>query len=625
MTTKKNTRVSSGLLAIIISVLFFSALTPAPLGTAAFAAARRDIPPGLTMSKPVYPVLASIQVTQAGGNLLKVRLRGFDMPLPRVASAPGEARLALQWDGARFPEAVDVKDWWNGYDWDVISLGGKTSDAWWKQYELPLLSRIIAEPVDLDSVRLIFVTTKPMVVERIDGIAGADDISITLKVFEPEKIPAPLPPPKVYQKGDPMSIKAPVTLQLRDAEIKSVFRMLADLQKLNLLLDPSVPDMTVTFSFNGVPYNEAFAYLLRMSDLSYSVTGGMLVVGRPESLGRTLGTEYTKSYRMSYAIDDSGAMRSDLTGTLTGLISLSKPPVLDPRTRELYITATEEQHREISDILERLDHPGRQVMIEARILSVEDNAAQELEAIISTVYDEWLATFAGGRLRTAYNESSTHIYDAEDQLKIPAAPGITPSDHPTFDNILLDGGMRLLSAGLNVLESKDKIKNIANPNVITIDGKEAHVEITDNVRYLSGYDQNGNPIYATVTSGPRMTFLPVIGRDDVMTIRIDMATGIVTGTGSAGLPSTQDQMVTTTVRVRDGEPFVVGGLFQDAKSSGRFRVPVLGYIPLLGNLFTIRNETHKKWEIAMVVIPHILDVPNSEIPTSVLKRTSMLP
>jgi type IV pilus assembly protein PilQ len=592
---------------------------------AALAAARRDIPPGLAITRPVHPVIASIQVTQMGDNTLKVRLRGFEMPLPRAASAPGAARLTLQWDGARFPESVDANDWWNGYDWDVITLGGKESDSWWKQYELPLLNRIIAEPVDEDSVRLTFVTTQPVVVDRIDGIAGADDISVMLRIFEPEKAPEPAPIPKQYQKGDPMGIKAPVTLQLRDAEIKSVFRMLADLQKLNLLLDPSVPDMTVTFSFSGVPYNEAFAYLLRMADLSYSVTNGMLVVGRPESLGRTLGTEYTKSYKLSYAIDDAGSLRGDLTGTLTGLVSLSKAPTLDPRTRELYITATEEQHAEINEILKKLDHPGRQVMLEARIFSVKDGAEQELEALVTTIYNQWLAVFSSNHgLRAGYNAVNPGGIELEDSFTIPMGGG-TLGGTSTIKDLYLDAGIKLLSAGLSALEKKDMGKNIANPRVITIDGQEANVSITANYRYVSGSDANGNPSYGQVTTGPQMTFLPVIGRDDVITIKINISTGEITRypSGYNVPPETADQSVTTTVRVRDGEPFVVGGLFQDIKSAGRSRMPVLGYIPLLGNLFTYRKENHERSEIAMIDIPHILDVPNTDIPTSELKKSSM--
>jgi type IV pilus assembly protein PilQ len=172
---------------------------------------------------------------------------------------------------------------------------------------------------------------------------------------------------------------------------------------------------------------------------------------------------------------------------------------------------------------------------------------------------------------------------------------------------------------LSALESKGKGKTIANPSVITIDGHEANVAITQSITYVSGTDQNGNPAYSTLTAGPQMTFLPVIGRDGVITIKINLQTGSIDGfSGSVNtglVPRTSEREVTTTVRVRDGEPFVVGGLFQDNKSSTRSRVPVLGYLPLLGNLFTTTNESHNKTEVAMIVIPHILDVPNTDIPT----------
>jgi type IV pilus assembly protein PilQ len=625
--TAERIKISLAFLALIM-VLSFSSSSHVPFGTAAFAAARRDIPPGLTLTEPTYPVLAGIQAQQMGDSSLQIGIRGFNLPLPRAASAPGEARLVLQWDGARFPQTGDKNDWWAGYDWDVITIHGRETNSWWKQYDLPLLNRIIAEPVDEDSLRLTFVTTKPVAIENITGIAGADELLIILEELEPEKAPEPPARPKAYEKGDPMAINAPVTLQLRDAEIKSVFRMLADMQKLNLLLDPSVPDMAVTFSFNAVPYSEAFAYMLRMADLSYSVTKGMLVVGRPESLGRTLGTEYTKSYRMSYAIDDSGALRSDLTATLTGLISLSKPPVLDPRTRELYVTATDEQHREISDILERLDHPGRQVMLEARLFSVNDDATQDLEAVISAIYDQWLATFSGGRLNAGYFSGKNYETSGGLELDGDVMP-VAPPGFGTLEGAILNTGQEVLSAGLTALETKGKGKTIANPSVITIDGQEANVAITQTVTYVSGSTPNGDNEYSSRSVGPQMTFLPVIGRDGVITIKISLQTGSIdgfTGTVATGIvPQTSEREVTTTVRVRDGEPFVVGGLFQDVKSSSKNRVPVLGYLPLLGNLFTTTSESHRKTEIAMIVIPHILNVPNSDVPSSVLKKTSALP
>jgi type IV pilus assembly protein PilQ len=611
-------------------VLLAAAVSPWSPAEAA-SRKRTEIPPGLTMSSKdasIYPILAAINVSQMGGNMLRIRFRGFELPIPRAASAPGEAKLVLQWDGARFPQITDKKDWWSDYDWDVmldlLSVDGKTTNSWWKQYDMPLLNRVNAEPIDEDSVRLTFTTSQPVVIERVEGIAGADELTVVLKTYEPDKPPVPAEKPRQYEKGDPMGIKSPVTLQLRDAEIKSVFRMLADMQKLNLLLDPSVPDMTVTFSFNAVPYSEAFSYLLRMADLSYSVQSGMLVVGRPESIGKTLGTEITRAYKLSYAVDEAGQLRGDLTGTLTELVSLSKSPAIDARNREIYITATEEQHKEVAAVLEKLDHPGKQVMLEAKIFEVTDNGRQDLQTLVTGVYDSWIASFTDSGLSLGYNYSNRGFENGDD-WSLPIGGSLGGS--PVYENPIINGAERTLMAGLRALEEKRKGKTLANPSIIALDGQAATVDLRQNLKYVSGVDSNGNIQWGDAPSGPLITFTPIVGRDGIVTINIQVETGTMTlvaaGMG-AQAPQTTSRKVQTMVRVRNGEPFVVGGLYEDAKSNSKVRIPVLGYIPLLGDLFKYNNTTHNKSEVAIIVIPYILDIPDNKIDTFDLKKMSNL-
>jgi len=595
------------------------------LGRMAEASVRRDIEPWLTVGHPeeVKPVLAAIQVSQFGGTMLRVRIRGFEMPHPHAVSAPGDARLVLRWDGARFPQSTDKRDWWDDYDWDVLSVGGAGVNTWWKQYDLPLLNRVIVEPADADGMVMTLITTRPMEIDRIQGVPGADDVLLLLKAYEPERPPVPVEPPRTYGPGDPMGMNAPVTLQLRDAELKSVFRMLADMQKLNLFLDPSVPDMSITFSFNGVPYSEAFRYLLRAAGLDYRVQNGMLIVARPESLVRVLGNEVTRSYRLSYAVDDNGQVRSDLTAALTGLISLPQPPVLDATNRELYVTTSPEQHREVAALLERLDMPGRQVMLEARIFEVSDAGKQDLETLVTGVYNHWVASFTGGGgLSAGYNYTNM-AWESDASWNLPMGGSIGGS--PSISSFPMEG-TKLLSAGLNALETKGVGKNLANPSVITLDGQVADIDLSSSVSYVSGVDSNGNPNISTISVGPRLNFLPVVGRDGVVTIRITIEAGEIIRFRSGGMgaevPETSNRRVETTVRVRNGEPFVVGGLFQENKSQSRNRIPVLGYIPLLGDLFTLRSEVHNKSEVAIVVIPYILNIPDGTIETFDMRRIS---
>ncbi|MDR1885334.1 MAG: hypothetical protein LBQ56_03605 [Synergistaceae bacterium] len=583
-----------------------------------------DLEPYLTKDTVIEPVLAGIQVLQVGGDKILLRVRGFKIPQPRAVTAPGESQLILQWDEVRFPQSTDKRDWWDDFEWDILRLPLKPKrNEWWKQYDFPLISRINVEEFDETSMRMIFSTSKPMVVENVEGIPGTDTLSVMLKAYEepaPEKVERAV----VYPKGDPMAIKAPVTLKLNDADVKSVFRMLAEMQKLNLLLDPSVPDMTITFSFTSIPFNEAFSYLLRAADLHYALVGSTLVVGKQESLGRTLGREVVRAYRLSYAIDDSGAVNGDLTAALTGLIPLSTTPTLDQRNRTIYVTATPEQHEEVAALLEKLDHPGRQVMIQAKIVQVNDNASQELETLVSAVYEQWLLNFSGGRLSGGYVYGSAP-FEATD-IGIPI-PGATAGTTETLGDIALDSGLQLLSAGLSALESNGKGKVIAHPSVITIDGKQARVALTQDMMYASGVDSNGNTTFSTVSSGPTLDFTPNIGRNGVITINLNISTGDVLGFRAAGngaqTPETTTRSVTTQVRVRNGEPFVVGGLYQETKTNDRSRIPVLGYIPLLGDLFTRRTDTHIKTEVAMIVIPYILDIPNENISTYDLIKSSL--
>jgi type IV pilus assembly protein PilQ len=464
------------------------------------------------------------------------------------------------------------------------------------------------------------------VIDSVEGLSGSDNMMIVVKAYRPPKPEAAPVKPALHGKGDPLGIKTSVTLQLRDADLKSVFMMLADTQKLNLFLDPSVPDMTIpSIIFNGIPFNEAFSYLLRVAELSYSVTGNTLVVGKTESLGALLDKNITRGYTLGYAIDTSGQLRADVTAALTGLVPLAKPPTIDSRNRTLYVTATEEQHREIAEVLEKLDAPGKQIMIQARIVEVTDGAQQELQQVISAVYDRWLMNFSSGGVRVGFNQSN-RPFDSVN-MNLPVGGTTLGDGQAVVSNTDVNGAERTLMVGLNALESGNKGKVLAHPSVIAIDGQEARVSLTTNMTYSSGTDTNGNQSFSEVEVGPQLSFTPTVGRDGWVTIKVQIETGnivrmISTGYG-AETPETTTRRVETVVRVRNGEPFAVGGLYQETKTSGRNRIPVLGYIPLLGDLFTTRNDRHNKSEVAMIIIPYILDITDEGIKTFDLQKPQL--
>ncbi|GHV27790.1 hypothetical protein FACS1894167_03430 [Synergistales bacterium] len=573
-----------------------------------------EVPPDVTsMPGKPSPIIAGVSVQPIGDSAIQIRLRGREMPLPRPVSAPGADVLVIRFDGVKFPQVTDKRDWWEDYEWDVLRLAPPATDKWWKEYpDYFVLNRITAEPVGENGMKLSFTSSKPLVIDTVKGLAGNDTLTIVLKAYTPPVVTEPKAK-LLSLPNDPMSVKTPFTLNLKDADTKSVFRLLAEFRKYNLLLDPSVPEMIIpAINFRGIPFNEAFAYLLRMTDLNYSMNGNTLIIGKPESLGKTLGREVVRSYRITYAVDKEGKLLPNLTASLTGLVSLSKPPVADDRNRTIYVTATPDQHEEVAAILKKLDHPGRQVMLQARVVEVSDGAAQELESLVGMVYDQWLLNFSGGRLNFGYNYSNKTFEPSE--AVIPMGGGVGTDGTPVYwTDMIMDASWKGLTAGINAMESDGKAKTLAHPSIITLDGEKATVSMQTSTPYRTGVDSNGNSTYSTIETGPKLDFTPVIGRDGVITIRVNISAGPapqLVGSANDQVPVTSHRDVETIVRVRNGEPFVVGGLYQDVKNSERRRVPILGYIPLLGDLLTYRTDTHTKTEAAIIVIPYILDVPD---------------
>jgi type IV pilus assembly protein PilQ len=575
----------------------------------------------------INSIIEGLRITQLGTYEVVLELRGTKMSYPVQIDDPSAAAV-LDWSGIRFPRDTDKKDWWDEYGWSVLRIDLKKSDEWWQKYDLPLVQRIQVLSNDKNGLRMIVTGEKPLKIKKIYGMPGSDTLKIQLKAETPDIVPPQPKPPRPKVQGDPMGMYSPVTLELRDVSVREVFRMLADLRGLNLVLDASVPDTNMTFSFKKAKFSEVFAYILRMNNLTYSLMGNTLVVGTAESIGKTLGKNVTKGYKLAYG--DTGKMPA----IIMGLVPLPNPPVVDERLRTLYITATPEQHREIEALMNRIDHPGKQVMLEARLIEISDGAEQDIETMINAVYKGWLFSYSGANgLGTEYTYGNN---------KGGLTPNVIPSGTSTQGQFpipgynigdiynpvnLVDSTMKMLDAGLRAMETKNKGKVLANPSVVALDGQKSTIKLTHNYLYQSGVDDNGNPEFSEQETGPTLEITPSVGRDGFVTLKLKIANGEIVQfrkSGTSEAPETTNREVDTQIRVRDGELFVIGGLYQENKSKNVSRVPILGYIPLIGELFTSRSDSHTKSQMAFIVVPHILDVPTGATEVYAMPDASLI-
>jgi len=555
--------------------------------------------PALAEEKPSYahlPPVGGLMVRQLGSDSILVELKGTSLPLPEVDTL--------------------------GTDMVTFTLAGAYLPAvkWERDFNLPLVSLVRA---DQDGEKVVFKmrVSSPMSLKTMEGKAPSNRYVLRLSTagfVERENIQADLLKPQApvaATAGDPFSKTLPVTLDLRDVELRDVFRMLGAYANMNIVADPSVPNTLVTMTLKGVPLNEAMGYLMRMYNMSYAIMGKTIIVGTPDSIGKTTGKESTRQYRIAYA--DMKAVG----GLVQGLAGVNKV-VIDERLRTLYVTGRPEQFFEVEKVLQQVDHPGRQVMLQARIIEVTDSGKEELETIIDAVYNQWWFNYSSAGAGAGYvyaDQPANYNPQTGDNRPAPLAP-ITGSG---LKNIAEGSLTKLLDFGLRALVTKNKGKVLADPSIITIDGKKAVIKLVENYPYISERDEAGNPTWSEKEVGPILEFTPTVGRDKMVSIDLKIETGEIIGTyrGQAGeqFPQTTNREVTTNIRVRDGEPFVVGGLYKDQEKVEKHRVPLLSDIPLLGELFKYKSETRDKTEVAMIVIPYILDIPDTTVEKLVLK------
>jgi type IV pilus assembly protein PilQ len=269
-----------------------------------------------------------------------------------------------------------------------------------------------------------------------------------------------------------------------------------------------------------------------------------------------------------------------------------------------------------------VDHPGRQVMLQARILEVTDNGKDELETIIDAVYNQWWFNYSKAGAGAGYVYADQP--GSYDPLKGEDRP--TPLRPITKDGLqrIASGDItKMLDFGIRALVTKNKGKVLADPSIITIDGKKATIKLVQNYPYVSEKDEAGNLTWSEKEVGPILEFTPTVGRDNMVSIDLRIEAGEVIGTyigaKDVEFPVTTNREVNTNIRVRDGEPFVVGGLYKDQDKIEQHRVPLLSDIPLLGELFKYKSHTRDKTEVAMIVIPYILDTPDTTVEKYVLK------
>lgn len=404
-----------------------------------------------------------------------------------------------------------------------------------------------------------------------------------------------------------------VSLDFQDVDVRTILQILAKESNMNIVASDSVSGK-MTLSLKDVPWDQALDLVMQARGLEARRQGNIINVApskewqdkditdlesakRIEELGplvsRTFQLKYkdVNEFRRILNISESGG--SNNSNNNNSLLSSRGSAVIDPATNTLIIKDNRNVIREFERLIEQLDVPARQVMIEARIVEAADGFSRQLgvrfgynRTIGSTRYGSRLDGSGGGSFSPNVN------------LPVSAATS----------SIAI---VRALSSGalgleLSAMQEQNRGKIISSPRVLTQDRKEATIKAGREVPY-----QEASSSGATSTSFKEavlgLTVTPQITPDGNVIMDIRLNKDSVDETCSVlGTPCISTKELNTRAMVEDGGTIILGGIYEEDNSNAQYKVPLLGDIPVVGNLFRSTKRNNSKNELLIFITPRIM-------------------
>jgi type IV pilus assembly protein PilQ len=426
-----------------------------------------------------------------------------------------------------------------------------------------------------------------------------------------------------------------LTLNFQDIETRAVLQLLADTSGLNIVVSDSVQG-NVTLRLQNVPWDQALDILLTTKGLDMRRNGNVVIVAPAEEIAAREQAQLESQKALqdleplrSEFIQVNYAKASDLadlirgTGESNALLSERGSVAIDERTNTLLVNDTASSLENIRRLVSTLDIPVRQVLIESRIVIVNDDYSRDLgvrfgSTVAKSRGQDGLVSLTGNG-----QGSDTIVSSGLDNRNSTGTP--FPVDVPPIDQrynvnlpisnpagrvalAILDSDY-LVDLELTALQAEGKGRIESTPRVITANQKEARIQQGVEIPY-----QESSSSGATTTQFKEavlsLTVTPQITPDDriIMDLLVtkDSVGEIVPSATGGSVPTIDTRSIQTQVLVDDGGTVVLGGIYETENRDTTNKVPVLGDIPGLGYLFRSRSRVDNNAELLIFVTPKIL-------------------
>jgi type IV pilus assembly protein PilQ len=455
------------------------------------------------------------------------------------------------------------------------------------------------------------------------------------------------------QKVDPAKLTQGIgftgeklSLNFQNIEVRALLQVIADFTNFNIITSDSVTG-SVTLRLKDVPWDQAFQIIMEAKSLGMRKTGNVLLIAPKDELDaktkkdleaaaaiQNLEPLKTQSFQMNYAkaadianqingTGNSGGSSSGSSGAgsaTSRVLSTRGSVMAEPRTNQIFVTDIAIKLEQVQALIAKLDIAVRQVVIEARIVEASDTFGRslgvrlggaDLRAVkggdggyqlsgnnrigFGTNYGNVVGTSgAGGTVDTSGNF-----------VNMPAvaiAGGANPAT--VAISIFNATANRFLNLELSALEADGKGKIVSSPRVVTADQTKALIEQGTELPYQVATSSGATSI-AFKKANLKLEVTPQITPEGNIVLDLDVnkdSPGVLTSAGYA----IDTKHIKTQVLVENGGTVVIGGIFTLDESDSETRVPVLGDIPYLGNLFKSRSKTTNKKEMLVFITPKMI-------------------
>ncbi|HKN70573.1 MAG TPA: type IV pilus secretin PilQ [Terriglobales bacterium] len=413
----------------------------------------------------------------------------------------------------------------------------------------------------------------------------------------------------------------PISVNLKDVDLKDFFRLIHEISGLNVVLDPMVHG-TLTIVLDDVPWDQALDIVLKNNDLSRQLDGNVLRIATVDTLRKEAENRRAQIDAEALAVDKvsitrflSYAHAKDLLLPLKKFLSQRGDIVADERTNSIIVADIPAVLPQIDRLIQQMDRKTQEVEIEARVVAATRSFARDIGVQLGLGWGNG-TTSVGGAPNVG---TSSIIQNITNPNYYTTSSGSSGSSIPLFSNLGAVGptsGLQLINATNNMridmiltaAESRGLLKVLSRPRIVTQNNIQAVVKQGVKIPIMTAPSLSAPATATYVDAFLRLTVTPQITSEGTIFLNVDVENTLPNfgQEDTLGNPELITQQATTQVLVTDGGTVVIGGVIQTNNSLNIAQVPVLGDIPFLGNLFKHRTVQTTNQELIFFITPRII-------------------